>query len=153
MRQGVRIGVDVGTVRIGVARSDPHGILASPLETVARGDGDLARVIALAEEHEAIEVYVGRPAALSGRVTASTDDAIAFAVALAERLPGRVRLVDERLSTVAAQGQLRASGKDTRRGRAVIDQVAAAIILEHALDSERQTGSRPGTEVAADDHG
>ena len=125
MRRGIRIGVDVGTVRIGVARSDPHGVLASPLETVARGTGDLDRIVELVREHEAIDVYVGRPTALSGRVTASTEDAIAFAGALAARLPGLVRLVDERLTTVAAHGQLRASGRDSRSGRAVVDQVAS----------------------------
>jgi len=149
MRPGVRLAVDVGTVRIGVARSDALGMLASPLETVPRGDGDLDRIVALADEHAAIEVYVGRPSALSGRVTASTQDALGFAAALAERLPGRVRLVDERLTTVSAQGALRASGRDSRAGRAVIDQVAAAIMLEHALDSERQSGNRPGAEVPA----
>jgi len=153
MRTGVRLGVDVGTVRIGVARSDAHGILASPLETVPRGDGDLDRVVALAREHEVIELYVGRPTALSGRVTASTEDAIAFARALSARLPGLVRLVDERLTTVTAAERLRASGRDARRGRAVIDQVAATIILEHALDSERHTGGRPGAEVPGVDDG
>ncbi len=154
MRPGVRLAVDVGTVRIGVARSDALGMLASPLETVPRGFGDLARIVELAAEHDALDVYVGRPAALSGRVTASTEDAIAFAAELAGLLPDRVRLVDERLTTVTAQGQLRSSGKDSRKGRAVIDQVAAAIMLEHALDSERQTGIRPGTAVpGAEDHG
>lgn len=151
MRHGVRLGIDVGTVRIGVARSDPHGILASPLETVRRGDGDLDRIVELAREHEAIDVFVGLPTALSGRVTRSTDDAIAFAAALGARLPGLVRLVDERLTTVTAQSRLRDSGKDARRGRAVIDQAAAAIMLEHALDSERQTGDRPGHEAPVED--
>ncbi len=149
MRHGVRLAVDVGTVRIGVAKSDPYGILASPLETVARGDGDLDRIVAVAQEYEAIDVYVGRPAALSGRVTASTHDALGFAGALADRLPGLVRLIDERLTTVTAQARLRDSGKDSRRGRAVVDQAAAAIMLEHALDSERQTGMRPGDDLPA----
>jgi len=148
MRQGVRLAVDVGTVRIGVARSDALGMLASPLETVLRGEGDLARIVELAREQAAIDVYVGRPTALSGRVTASTQDAMAFAVELAQLLPDRVRVIDERLTTVTAQGRLRAAGKDSRSGRAVIDQVAAAIILEHALDSERQSGNRPGAEVS-----
>lgn len=153
MRRGIRLGIDVGTVRIGVARSDPDGILASPLETVPRGDGDLARIAVLAQESEAIDVYVGRPAALSGRVTASTDDAIAFAIALDELLPGIVRLMDERLTTVTAHDLLRASGKDARRARAVVDQAAAAIMLEHALDSERRSGDRPGTELPDEHHG
>lgn len=152
MRLGVRLGVDVGTVRIGVAKSDPHGLLASPFETVARGDGDLARIVDIAREFEAIDVYVGRPAALSGRVTASTDDAIAFAVDLGALLPGLVRLVDERLTTVTAHERLRASGKNSRRARAVVDQAAAAIMLEHALDSERQSGHRPGIELPGEHH-
>ncbi|MBO9577330.1 MAG: Holliday junction resolvase RuvX [Microbacteriaceae bacterium] len=153
MRPGVRLAVDVGTVRIGVARSDALGMLASPLETVPRGAGDLDRIVALAEEHAAIDVYVGRPTALSGRTTASTQDALDFAAALAQRLPERVRLVDERLTTVSAQGLLRAAGKNSKQGRSVIDQAAAAIMLEHALDSERQSGHRPGIDAAGEDHG
>lgn len=145
-RPGVRIAVDVGTVRVGVARCDPHGILASPVETVARGDGDLARVLQLVSEHAAIEVLVGLPVAMSGRETASTADARAFAQALGDALSGAdgipVRMVDERLTTVSAQGQLHASGRGTREGRRVIDQVAAVIMLEHALETERRT-SRP----------
>jgi len=151
MREGVRLAIDVGTVRIGVAASDRHAILASPLATVPRGEGDIPRIEALAEEHEAIEVYVGLPKALSGRTTASTEDAIGFARRLAARLGERVRFVDERLSTVSAAGQLHASGKRAKRQRQVIDQVAATIILEAALDSERRTGIQPGIPVSAID--
>ncbi len=147
MRPGVRLAIDVGTVRIGVARSDALGMLASPLETVARGDGDLARVVALAEESAATEIYVGLPKALSGRTTASTEDAIGFAAALAAAWRGEVRFIDERLTTVTASSQLRAAGRDTRRHRQVIDQVAATIILEAALESERRSGDQPGTRV------
>ena len=153
MRRGVRLAVDVGTVRIGVAKSDPYGILASPFETVPRGQGDLDRIVAIADEFEAIDVYVGRPAALSGRATASTHDALDFAAALGDRLPGRIRLIDERLTTVTAQSRLRDSGKDSRAGRAVVDQAAAAIMLEHALDSERQTGMRPGDDLSTEGRG
>lgn len=150
MRTGIRLAVDVGTVRIGVARSDPHGMLASPLETVARGAGDLDRLRHLVGELEAIEVYVGLPKALSGRTTASTADAIGFGQALAAVLGDeRVRFVDERLSTVSAAGQLHASGRSAKRQRRVIDQVAATIILEAALDSERRTGIQPGLSVSA----
>lgn len=147
MRTGVRLAVDVGTVRIGVARSDALGMLASPLETVRRGDGDVERVAELAGEHGAIEVYAGLPRALSGRVTASTEDAVAFARRLESLLPGIVRFVDERLTTVSATAQLRESGRRARSHRTVIDQVAATIILEAALDSERRTGNQPGTLV------
>ncbi|HEY5320978.1 MAG TPA: Holliday junction resolvase RuvX, partial [Galbitalea sp.] len=83
MRQGVRVGVDVGTVRIGVARSDFHGLLATPVETVPRGSGDIARILAIASELDALEIIVGLPLALSGARTASTNDATAFA----SRLP------------------------------------------------------------------
>ena len=150
MRVGVRLGIDVGTVRIGVARSDRHAMLASPLETIKRGTGDLDRLIALATEHEALEVYVGLPRSLAGRTTASTEDAIAFGTALSHALGDeRVRFVDERLTTVSAASQLHASGKPAKRQRQVIDQVAATIILEAALESERRTGARPGTPVSA----
>lgn len=143
----MRIAVDVGTVRIGVARCDPDGILASPVETVRRGEGDLERLVAIVREHEAIEVLVGLPVALSGRETASTEDARGLAEALAARAEAPVRLVDERLTTVSAQGQLHASGRSTRSGRRVVDQVAAVIMLEHALETERRTGRPAGTPV------
>ena len=148
---GVRIGVDVGTVRIGVARSDFHGILATPVSTVPRGDGDVAELIRISEEIEAVEVVVGLPIALSGRHTASTDDATRFAgqFAIASRLP--VRLVDERLSSVSANAALRASGRTSRNSRFVVDQVAAVIILQHALDFERSGDIPPGVLVDQDE--
>ena len=148
---GVRIGVDVGTVRIGVARSDFHGILATPVSTVPRGDGDVAELIRISEEIEAVEVVVGLPIALSGRHTASTDDATRFAgqLAIASRLP--VRLVDERLSSVSANAALRASGRTSRNSRSVVDQVAAVIILQHALDFERSGDIPPGVLVDQDE--
>jgi putative Holliday junction resolvase len=151
MRTGVRVGIDVGTVRIGVARSDFHGMLATPVETVPRqkvsGTGDLTRLAAIVTELDAVEVIVGLPLALSGRHTASTDDAVAFADALALALAVPVRLVDERLSTVSAQAALRTSGRSTRTQRPVVDQVAATIILQHALDTERATGNPAGAPV------
>jgi len=150
VRTGVRLGVDVGTVRVGVARSDLHGMLATPVETVARGDGDVRRVLALAAELDAIEVVVGLPLALSGRATASTDDARAFAQRLATGGVA-VRLVDERLSTVSANAAIRTSGRSQKQSRSVIDQVAAVIILQHALDHERAGASLPGTLVNPDE--
>jgi putative Holliday junction resolvase len=145
----VRLGIDVGTVRIGVSRSDPHGMLATPVETVPRvrnGD-DRRRIAAIAMELEAIEAIVGLPLALSGAHTASTADAVGFAEALAAEVDVPVRLVDERLTTVSAQSALRASGKGSKAARPVIDQVAATIILQHALDVERAGGSPPGSLV------
>jgi putative Holliday junction resolvase len=152
VRPGVRIGVDVGTVRVGVARSDFHGILASPVSTIERGEGDLAELVRIVTELEAIEIIVGLPIALSGRTTASTDDALGFTEALARVSPVPVRLVDERLSTVSAAAQLRASGKNSKSSRFVIDQVAAVIILQHALDFERSGDIAPGT-IAHPDKG
>jgi putative Holliday junction resolvase len=150
MRPGVRVGVDVGSVRIGLARSDNHGLLATPVETVARdltGATDLARISQVVLEVDAVEVVVGLPLALSGNVTASTDDAVNFAGRLARALEIPVRLVDERLSTVSAQSALRSSGRSAKTQRPVIDQVAATIILQHALDSERASGRPPGAPV------
>ena len=150
MRTGVRLGVDVGTVRVGVARSDLHGMLATPVETVPRGDGDIARLLAIAAEVDATEIVVGLPLALSGRRTASTEDAVEFAGRLAAATAAQVRLVDERLSTVSAQAAARSSGKSTKQSRAVIDQIAAVIILQHALDAERSSAQPPG--VVVDQH-
>lgn len=144
------MGVDVGRARIGVSRSDPEGMLALPVETVARAEdgSDVARIQALVTELDAIEAVVGLPLSLSGAHTLSTDDAVAFASRLAGECGIPVRLVDERLSTVSAQSALRASGRTARNSRAVVDQAAATVILQHALDAERSSGRPPG-ELAA----
>ncbi|MCX7521705.1 Holliday junction resolvase RuvX [Microbacterium sp. STN6] len=149
MRNGTRLGIDVGTVRIGVSRSDPQGMLALPIETVRRADddSDVTRILALVEEYEAAEIVVGHPLALSGRSTASTADAVAFAHRLAAASAVPVRLVDERLSTVSASTALYAGGKRAKAQRQVVDQAAATVILQHALDSERSSGNPPGTPV------
>lgn len=147
-RPGVRLGVDVGTARIGVARSDRDGLLAVPIETVRRGEGDLARITAIAEEYDAFELVVGLPVALSGRETASTADARAFAQDLADA-GHRVRLVDERLSTVSAHSALRGSGRSQRSSRSIVDQVAAVVLLQQALDVEKSTGNPAGASVAS----
>ena len=150
MRTGVRIGVDVGKARIGIARSDPHGMLATPVETVARaadGIADLGRIAEIVAELGAFEAVVGLPLNMRGERTLSTDDAAEFADRLAARLAAEnvtVRLVDERLSTVSAQGQLRQAGKKTKQSRSIIDQAAAVVILQHALDIERARGEAPG---------
>lgn len=153
MRSGVRLGIDVGKARVGVARSDLHGMLATPVETVPRdlgGGADLRRIVEIAAEEGAFEVVVGLPLNLRGERTPSTRDAEAFAKRLAAALAGTgtsVRLVDERLSTVSAQGQLRQAGRKTKQSRAVIDQAAAVVILQHALDSERSQAAPAGAEV------
>jgi putative holliday junction resolvase len=146
VRGGVRLGVDVGSVRVGVAHSDPDGLLATPLVTLRRGRTDLADLAALAAEHGAVEVVVGLPRTLADREGKAAQAARSYARRLAERLGPSVavRLVDERLSTVSAQRDLRANGIDTRKGRKVIDQAAAVIILQGALDAERTAGRAPG---------
>ena len=146
MRTGVRLGIDVGKVRIGVSRSDPHGTLATPYETVARSEdaADRRRIGEIVSELAVFEIIVGLPLALSGAQTASTADAIEFAGTLDAEVDVPVRLVDERLSTVSAHSALRASGKNSKKARPVVDQVAATIILQHALDAERATGRPPG---------
>ncbi len=160
MRPGVRLGVDVGSVRIGVAACDPRAVLATPVETVRRGRGDLDRIAELVTERDAVEVVVGLPTSLSGRAGPAAEAAQGWAQGLAGRLATLgtpVRLVDERFSTVGAQRGLRASGVDTRRGRSVIDQAAAVIILQGALDAERSSGRPPGrlvdTAAEPDDRG
>ena len=147
----MRLGVDVGKVRIGVARSDPHGMLATPVATVPRGDGDVRVILEHAAEVDAIEIVVGLPLALSGSETASTKDARDFAASIDAATPLPVRLVDERLSTVSAQRAMQASGRNSKRSRPVIDQAAAVIILQHALDVERSGGNPPGVILEPDE--
>ena len=146
IRTGRRLGVDVGRARVGVAVCDRDGLLATPVETVPRDDRrDVPRIVELAGEYDAIEVVVGLPISLSGADTPSTADARDFAARIAEHVP--VRLVDERLSTVTAQRGMRQAGRTTKQSRSVIDQAAAVIILQHALDLERSSGAAPGAEL------
>ena len=145
MRPGVRVGVDVGEARIGLARSDPSGFLATPLETVPRGRGDLARIREAVAEGSAVEVVVGFPRSLSGGEGPAAAKVRDFAKTIAEAVhPVPVRLCDERLSTVTAEAVLRGQGKKGSKRRAVVDQVAAVVILQNALDTERTAGAAPG---------
>lgn len=146
-RRGVRLGVDVGRARIGVARCDPDGLLATPVETVPRDDASVTRLIALAEEYDASEILVGLPLNMRGEDTASTTDARTFAAALATASGVPVRLVDERLSTVSAHAALRDSGRSQRSSRNIVDQVAAVVLLQQALDVEKSTGRPAGSPV------
>ena len=148
MRQGVRLAVDVGSVRIGVARSDPEGLVASPLATVPRGRGDLDHIASLVGESKIIEVIVGLPTSLSGREGGAAAGARKFAAALAKRLaPVPVRLLDERFTTVLAHDALRQTGKNSANRRTIVDRAAAALLLQEALDAERSTGRPAGEPV------
>jgi putative holliday junction resolvase len=149
LRHGVRLGLDPGDARIGVARSDPTGFLATPVETVKRGRGDLARIVeiltGIAEESLVLEVVVGLPRSLSGGEGPAAAKVRGWAFELARAVdPLPVRLADERLTTVGAEAMLRDRGRKGAERRAVVDQVAAVLILQHVLDAERETGLAPG---------
>lgn len=157
MRSGVRIGVDVGSVRVGVSACDPSGLLATPVVTLARdaeGGSDQRDLAGLVVERAAVEVVVGLPRSLSGGEGPAAAAAREYARSLARQVaPVPVRLVDERLSTVSAHQALRRSGVRERKGRPVVDQVAAVVILQHALDVERGSGRPPGELVTGEPPG
>lgn len=148
IRLGVRLGVDVGEARVGLAASDPSGILATPVATLTRdreGLADLDEIVGVARERAALEVIVGLPRTMSGEEGVAARAIRDYATALHRRLGGTpVRLVDERLTTVAAHQALHSSGVPGLGHRARVDQVAAVLILQAALDLERSTGSPPG---------
>jgi putative holliday junction resolvase len=145
-RTGRRLGVDVGEVRVGVALSDPSGVLATPLVTLKRdrrGGSDLDALVALVAEHEVVEVVVGLPRTLAGGHGPAAQAAQDYAGALAQRLGEAVpvQLADERLTTVSAARMLTSRGVRGRRQRAVVDQAAAVEILQNWLETRRSAGS------------
>lgn len=148
LRPGRRLAVDVGKARIGIAISDHHAILASPLATVARTtelSNCIDEIISLAaKEGELLEIYVGLPLNLQGLATESTQDGVQFAQELAARVSVKVLLIDERLTTSVANSQLLAIGKSQKSARSTIDQMAAVAILEYALSVEKNSGLVPG---------
>ncbi len=150
MRPGVRLAVDVGSVRVGLAACDPAGVIASPLRTLVRDaehDADVAEVAAEALERDAVEVVVGWPLSLDGSEGPAALRALAYADKIRRSVPGvSVRLVDERLSTVDAHRALHAAGKKEKQFRAIVDQAAAVVLLQAALDAER-AGHTPGRVV------
>ncbi|WP_246069643.1 Holliday junction resolvase RuvX [Humibacillus xanthopallidus] len=151
VRPGVRVGVDVGSARVGVAASDPTATFAHPVRTLARDElhgTDLTQIATLVEELAAVEVVVGLPLLLSGQEGEAARIARDYAVALAARVGTvTVRLVDERLTTVDAHRRLRDSGVPGRGQRKVVDQAAAVLILQTALDTEARSGRPPGEPV------
>ena len=144
--RGRRLGIDVGDVRVGVAMSDPDGLLATPVETVTRDTGrrgpdgsDIDRLVELAEELEVVEIVIGLPLMLDGTPGTSARKAGDVAFRLRRRLGEGVaiRMADERMTTVMAQSRLHQAGRDVKGGRAVIDQAAAVEILQSWLDQRR----------------
>ncbi|MEU4643907.1 Holliday junction resolvase RuvX [Micromonospora sp. NPDC023814] len=147
LSHGVRLGVDVGQVRVGVSRSDPHAVLATPLVTLARDlttgpdavPSDIAELAALVAEHEAVEVVVGLPVNLAGKHGPAAVHVKAYADRLADVIaPVPVALTDERMSTVVASRRLAERGVRGKRQRAVVDQAAAVEILQSWLDAQRR---------------
>lgn len=156
MRPGVRLAFDVGKVRVGVARCDAEAILAVPVVTLRRDryGADLDEAADLVEEYGAVEVIVGLPRSMSGASSATTRDARRWARGLAALVaPVPVRLLDERLTTVTAQRSLHESGLRAKQFRGVVDQAAAVVILEQALESERSTGTPPGERASSSQRG
>jgi putative Holliday junction resolvase len=143
----VRIGVDVGSVRVGVAACDPDGVLATPLRTLRRAsdESDIQAIAELAVERDALEVVVGLPLSLDGSERVAAETARGWAKALRRRSPGlAIRLIDERMTTVDAHRAMQASGLRERQRRDIVDQQAAVLILQSALDSERVSGQPSG---------
>lgn len=149
MRKGIRIAIDLGEKRIGVARCDSEATIALPVETIYRcGGQEIYDIADIVEEYQAIEVIIGLPRLLSGIEGKNSADVRQWAQKLSCVIPKiRIRLVDERLSSVSAHQALSAAGMRGQKQRSVVDQQAAVYILEQALEIERKTGNAPGEEV------
>ena len=139
MQRGRRIAFDYGDVRIGVATSDADSIICSPLTTLKSSDKSLLKSIAeIFFEIQPIQIFVGRPALLSGKDGVATDNAVAFADVLRGITEIEVIMIDERLSTVSAARNLREAGKSAKDSKDSIDMAAAVGILEFAIDLEKR---------------
>jgi putative holliday junction resolvase len=145
--RGTRLGVDVGQVRVGVAVSDPDGILATPVATLKRDlnaevdalPSDIFELARLVDAYQTVEVVVGLPVTLAGKEGPAAVQARAYAERLSRAIaPVPVRLADERMSTVAATRRLAERGVRGKRQRAVVDQAAAVEILQGWLDAQRR---------------
>ncbi|RLZ02926.1 Holliday junction resolvase RuvX [Kocuria tytonicola] len=155
--RGVRMGVDVGQVRVGIALTDPDCVLATPHQTLTRDTNprkafDVKIITRLCEERDVRTVYVGLPRSLDGGENRSTEMARDYAASLLRRLGSRgcttsVRLVDERLSTVTAHQSLLDSGVSRRHHMDRVDQAAAVTFLQTAVDHGVRSGTEPGEQV------
>jgi len=146
---GLLLGIDVGKARVGVARSDDGGTFAVPLVTLSR-DSAMNELQSLITELEPIELVVGLPLSLNGSETASTTDAREFCSELLQRFKKPVRMVDERLSTVSAGSSLREAKHSAKAQKPMIDQMAATLILQLALDA-RRAGNNIGEMMVTDE--
>lgn len=131
------LGIDTGDARIGLALSDELRMLAHPFESVPAGAGALERIAAVVREKSVDTVVVGLPKNMNGTKGPAAVKAEAFAEGVRAAVPGvRIVMWDERLTTVAAQRALHEAGRNTKQSRAVIDQVAAQLILQGWLDAQ-----------------
>lgn len=137
--RGALIGLDLGTKTIGVAVSDPNRRLAAPVVTIARTRfaDDAAELLKLAEERRAVGLVLGLPLNMDGSEGPRAQATRAFARNLAKLTALPIALWDERLSTAAVERALIAADASRRKRKAVIDQHAAAYILQGALDRLR----------------
>lgn len=152
-RPGVRLGLDWGRARIGVAACDRDGTLCYPVTTVPATDRPLDHIVALVDEYEPIEVVLGMPTDLRGEAGLAAQAMAEVGDALSAALAVPVRVVDERMSSASAHRQLAAAGRSTRSRRSVIDQAAAVAILESAVRTERLTGVPAGRLVRPETKG
>ncbi|MDY2941534.1 MAG: Holliday junction resolvase RuvX [Varibaculum sp.] len=140
---GVRLSLDIGEARIGVARTDPDGIMALPLENVPADERQYLRVAEIAQECHAVMIYVGLPLHLNGsegRTAEKIRHWVAVFSALLPDIP--VRFIDERLTTVSAHQLLGSVGLDSRARKSLVDMQAAVLILEQALEIEKREVTR-----------
>lgn len=148
---GVRLGIDWGKARIGVAACDAAGVLAYPVETIAPASDRRVvreRLTAIVGQYQPVVAYVGLPRQLRGAEGEASAMARGGAAIIADLFPDlEVRLLDERLTTVTASRQLREAGRSAREQRVVIDQAAAVAILTYALDAERMASVRVGEPI------
>jgi putative holliday junction resolvase len=147
-RPGVRLALDWGDARIGVAACDRDGVLAYPVGTVRAAADEIAELEALVAEYEPIEVIVGFPRSLSGGEGPAAAKARERAGRLAGAIRVPIRLVDERLTTIAAAKRLHESGKRAKEQRELIDAAAAVVILQQALAFEQSRRIPPGELVS-----
>ena len=139
MQRGRRIAFDYGDVRIGVAVSDPDSILSSPLTTLRSDSKSLSKeILAIFEEIEPVQIFVGKPALLSGNSGAASEKAEDFAQSLTALTDVEIVMVDERMSTVSAARNLREAGKNTRDSKSSIDMAAAVAILDFGIEIQKR---------------
>lgn len=138
MQRGRRIAFDYGDVRIGVAVSDADSILSSPLTTLKSSDKALLKSIStIFEEIDPVQIFVGKPALLSGADGSASEKAVAFAKQLAELTQVEIVMIDERMSTVSAARNLREAGKNAKDSKGSIDMAAAVAILDFGIELQK----------------